>query len=226
MKLSELKRVPVGYLNTPLEPMENLTKLVGKGKLYVKRDDMTGLAFGGNKARKLDYLVAAALDGGYNALMTFGGVQTNHGRMTVAAAVKYGLKPILVLTGAKPDYCSGNLILDRMMGADVHFIDTSAFDGLPDAKEKSAAYLLPRPRRLWLRTKNRAFIHTMYRWAAAAWSVRPGTSTPYRKSCARWRSRASTPNTWCAATVRWAPSAGWWPAPSTSRRRLRLSASR
>lgn len=141
MKLSELKRVPVGYLNTPLEPMENLTKLVGKGKLYVKRDDMTGLAFGGNKARKLDYLVAAALDGGYNALMTFGGVQTNHGRMTVAAAVKYGLKPILVLTGAKPDYCSGNLILDRMMGADVHFIDTSAFDGLPDAKEKSAAYL-------------------------------------------------------------------------------------
>ena len=104
MKLTELERIHVGYLDTPLEYMPNLTKELGKGKLYVKRDDMTGLAFGGNKARKLDYLVKDALDHGYNALMTFGGVQTNHGRMTVAAAVRYNMKPILVLTGPKPDY--------------------------------------------------------------------------------------------------------------------------
>ena len=140
MKLTELERIHVGYLDTPLEYMPNLTKELGKGKLYVKRDDMTGLAFGGNKARKLDYLVK---DHGYNALMTFGGVQTNHGRMTVAAAVRYNMKPILVLTGPKPDYCSGNLILDRMMGADVHFIDTTAYADLPEPEksEKTAAFL-------------------------------------------------------------------------------------
>ncbi len=143
MKFQDIQKVEVGYLNTPLEYMPNLTKEIGKGKLYVKRDDLTGLAFGGNKARKLDYLVKDAIDGGYNALMTFGGVQTNHGRMTVAAAVKYGMKPILVLTGAKPDYCSGNLILDRMMGADVHFIDTTALAGLPEPEksEKTSAFL-------------------------------------------------------------------------------------
>ena len=138
MDIQNIKKLSVGYSNTPLEFMPNLTKQLGKGKLYIKRDDMTGLALGGNKSRKLDYLVKYAIDNGYTALMTFGGVQTNHGRMTVAAALKYGLKPILVLTGAKPEYCSGNLILDRMMGADLVFIDTSSFDALPE-EEKAAA---------------------------------------------------------------------------------------
>ena len=113
MKLENLQRVPTGYINTPLEYLPGLTKELGKGKLYIKRDDMTGLAMGGNKARKLDYIVKYALDNGYTALMTFGGVQTNHGRLTVAAAVRYGLKPILVLKGKKPDQLSGNLLLDR-----------------------------------------------------------------------------------------------------------------
>lgn len=104
MKINELKHVPVGYVNTPLEYMPALTKKLGKGKLYIKRDDMTGLALGGNKARKLDYIVKYALDNGYTALMTFGGNQTNHGRLTVAAAIRYGLKPILILKGSKPEY--------------------------------------------------------------------------------------------------------------------------
>lgn len=99
MKIENLKKANVGYTNTPLEFMENLSKKLGKGNLYIKRDDMSGLALGGNKTRKLEYLVQFAIDNGYTALMTFGGVQTNHGRLTVAAAVKYGLKPILVLKG-------------------------------------------------------------------------------------------------------------------------------
>ena len=119
MKIENLKKANVGYTNTPLEFMENLSKKLGKGNLYIKRDDMSGLALGGNKTRKLEYLVQFAIDNGYTALMTFGGVQTNHGRLTVAAAVKYGLKPILVLKGKKPDYLSGNLLLDRLMGADI-----------------------------------------------------------------------------------------------------------
>ncbi|KAF5076245.1 pyridoxal-phosphate dependent enzyme [Oscillibacter valericigenes] len=116
MKIEEMKKAMVGYVNTPLELMPALTKELGRGRLYIKRDDMTGIALGGNKARKLDYIVQYALDNGYTALMTFGGIQTNHGRLTAAAAIRYGLKPILVLKGKKPDYMSGNLLLDRMMG--------------------------------------------------------------------------------------------------------------
>ena len=132
MKIEQLNYVPAGYLNTPLEYMPALTKKLGRGKLYIKRDDMTGLALGGNKARKLNYIVQYALENGYTALMTFGGVQTNHGRLTVAAAIRYGLKPILVLKGAKPDYMSGNLLLDRLMGSDIRFVDTTAAESLPE----------------------------------------------------------------------------------------------
>lgn len=99
---------------------------------------MTGLALGGNKARKLDYIVKYALDNGYTALMTFGGNQTNHGRLTVAAAIRYGLKPILILKGSKPGvYGSGNVLLDRLMGADIYFADTSAADALPEAERNA-----------------------------------------------------------------------------------------
>ena len=138
MNINDLQKCPVGYNDTPLELMPNLTRSLGGGEPYIKRDDLTGIAMGGNKSRKLEYLVRHALDNGCTALMTFGGVQTNHGRITVAAAVKYGLKPILVLNGAKPDYCSGNLLLDRLMGADIYFVDTAAADSLPPARRKAA----------------------------------------------------------------------------------------
>lgn len=138
MNIETLKRAHVGYGNTPLEYMPRLTRELGGGRLYIKRDDLTGLALGGNKARKLDYIVQYALEGGYTALMTFGGVQTNHGRLTAAAAIRYGLKPILVLKGPRPDYLSGNLLLDRLMGCDLHFVDTSAADALPETEREAA----------------------------------------------------------------------------------------
>lgn len=97
MILSEMPRVKLAYLPTPLEEMENLSDFLGGPKLFVKRDDCTGLAFGGNKARKLEFIVGEALRKKANVLITSGGVQTNHGRMTVAAAVKFGLKPVLNL---------------------------------------------------------------------------------------------------------------------------------
>lgn len=139
MKIEELKHVPTGYVNTPLEALPTLTKELGHGgTLYIKRDDLTGLALGGNKARKLDYIVQYALENGYTALMTFGGTQTNHGRLTVAAAIRYGLKPILILKGKKPETMSGNILLDRLMGADMYFVDTSAADALPEAEREAA----------------------------------------------------------------------------------------
>ncbi len=121
MKVENVKKVKLGHYPTPLEKMDNMTKLLGKGDLYIKRDDATGPAFGGNKTRKLEYLVRDALEKGYTALLTVGGTQTNHGRTTVGAAVKYGLKPILVLSGKDTGYLSGNLNLDAMMGADIYF---------------------------------------------------------------------------------------------------------
>lgn len=138
MKIADLKYAQAGYVNTPLEYMPALTRELGGCPLYIKRDDLTGLALGGNKARKLNYIVQYALDNGYTALMTFGGVQTNHGRLTVAAAIRYGLKPILVLKGARPDYLSGNLLLDRLMGSDIYFVDSSALDALPEEEREAA----------------------------------------------------------------------------------------
>ncbi len=122
MKVENVKKVKLGNYPTPLEKMENITKLMGKGDLYIKRDDTTGPAFGGNKTRKLEYLLHEAKEQGCTAVMTFGGTQTNHGRTTVGAAVKLGMKPILVLGGGDTGYLSGNLNLDAMMGADIYFV--------------------------------------------------------------------------------------------------------
>ena len=126
MAIENLKKVNLGHYPTPIEKMENITKMLGKGDLYIKRDDKTGPAFGGNKTRKLEYLLQEALDTGCTAVMTFGGTQTNHGRTTVGAAVKLGLKPILVLGGGDTGYLSGNLTLDALMGADIYFVKDSS----------------------------------------------------------------------------------------------------
>lgn len=128
MKVEELKKVSLGHYPTPIEKLENITKLLGKGDVYIKRDDTTGPAFGGNKTRKLEYLLKEAQDQGATAVITYGGTQTNHGRTTVGAAVKLGMKPILILSGGDTGYLSGNLNLDAMMGTDIYF-----------AKEKSPA---------------------------------------------------------------------------------------
>ena len=121
MKLCELEKASLGIFPTPLQKMENLTKEIGCGDLYIKRDDLTDVGLSGNKIRKLEYLVAQAKAEGCNTLLTFGGPQTNHGRLTAAAAVRCGMKCILILTGERPDYMSGNLLLDKLMGADLYF---------------------------------------------------------------------------------------------------------
>lgn len=120
--MKEYARVEVGYINTPLEKLENISKHF-QTNIYVKRDDMTGLALGGNKTRKLDYIVKYALDNGYTTLLTYGAPQTNHGRLTIAAAVKFGLKSILVCEAKAVDKAQGNLILDKMMGGELIFIE-------------------------------------------------------------------------------------------------------
>lgn len=134
MDIKKIKKVNTGFYPTPLEKMNNLTKKIGKANLYIKRDDLTGLGFGGNKSRKLDYIVAEAIEKGYTTLLTYGGPQTNHGRMTAAAASKFGLKSIILCFGQPPEYASGNIILDRILGAEMCFMDTTKVRQLPKDK--------------------------------------------------------------------------------------------
>lgn len=122
MKLETMLRVRIGKLPTPLEEMKNLSKKLGGSRLFIKRDDCTGLAFGGNKVRKLEFILADAINQGADVIITSGGVQTNHGRLTVAAATKLGLKSALILTGDEPEFYRGNLALDYLMGADLYFV--------------------------------------------------------------------------------------------------------
>ncbi len=115
--LPSLPRVSLAHLPTPVEPLPRLSERLGL-TLLVKRDDQTGLAFGGNKTRKLELLAAEAQAQGATRLLTTGAVQSNHCRQTAAAAARLGMACTLVLAG-EPEAPSGNLLLDRLLGAEV-----------------------------------------------------------------------------------------------------------
>jgi len=120
-------RFPLATLPTPLHEAARLRAALGGSdhapRILIKRDDLTGLAFGGNKARKLEFLVADAQRQGATALVTTGAEQSNHARMTAAAARMAGMRPVLVLTGeGSPAKAQGNLLLDYLLGAEVHFV--------------------------------------------------------------------------------------------------------
>jgi L-cysteate sulfo-lyase len=119
MLTDKLARVSIAHLPTPLEPLSRLTAQLGGPELWIKRDDQTGLATGGNKARKLEFLVADALAQGADALITAGAAQSNHARQTAAAAAKFGLACTLALRGEEPPLVQGNLLLDQLLGAEV-----------------------------------------------------------------------------------------------------------
>lgn len=112
-----IPRLHFAHLPTPLESLPRLAKILGLSQLLVKRDDQTGLAFGGNKTRKLEFLVAEAQTQNANTLITAGAVQSNHCRQTAAAAAKFGMNCILVLTGEQPALSSANVLLDGLLGA-------------------------------------------------------------------------------------------------------------
>ena len=108
---------------TPLQEMPRLSKLLGGPRLFVKRDDMTDLAFGGNKARKLEFLFADAKRKGADVVISVGAVQSNCACMVASAARRLGMKPVLVLVGKEPKVYDGNLLLDKLLSAEIHFLD-------------------------------------------------------------------------------------------------------
>ena len=116
-----IERVPLAHLPTPIEALPRLSRLLGGPQLFIKRDDLTGLGMGGNKTRKLEYLAADALAEGAKTLITTGAVQSNHCRQVAAAAAKLGLDCQLILAGDEPGEAQGNLLLDKLSGAQIFF---------------------------------------------------------------------------------------------------------
>jgi D-cysteine desulfhydrase family pyridoxal phosphate-dependent enzyme len=117
--MMNIPRLHFAHLPTRVEELLRLTEHLNGPRILVKRDDQTGLGFGGNKTRKLEFLVAEALEQGAKTLITGGALQSNHCRQTAAAAARFGLDCILVLNGEMPDHPSANLMLDQMFGAEI-----------------------------------------------------------------------------------------------------------
>jgi D-cysteine desulfhydrase family pyridoxal phosphate-dependent enzyme len=125
MDLSAFPRVALGSWPTPLDDAPRLADALGSPPVLIKRDDVNGLGAGGNKLRKLEFLLGQAIEDGADTIITFGALQTNHGRQTAAACAKLGLRCELVLTAKVPMTGdayekSGNVVLDHMFGANVH----------------------------------------------------------------------------------------------------------
>jgi L-cysteate sulfo-lyase len=125
MRIQSLARFPLAQLPTLIEELKSLSRELGGPQLLVKRDDQTGLALGGNKARKLEFLVGHALEHGADTLITAGAAQSNHCRQTAAAAARAGLGCELLLNGPRPELPNGNVLLDELLGARVHWIQHS-----------------------------------------------------------------------------------------------------
>ncbi len=120
--LSLQPRSSIAHLPTPIHPLPRLSTRLSGPKLWTKRDDQTGLAFGGNKVRKLEFLLGEALAQQADTLITTGAPQSNHARQTAAAAARAGLKCTLVLSGGPPADVTGNILLDRLLGADIMWV--------------------------------------------------------------------------------------------------------
>ena len=125
--MNKITRLNFAHLPTPIEELPNLSKALGGPRIFVKRDDQTALAFGGNKTRKLEFLIAEAREQGADLLISGGAMQSNHCRQTAAAAARFGFECKLVLTGEMPEQASANLLLDQLFGADIITVEDRAF---------------------------------------------------------------------------------------------------
>jgi D-cysteine desulfhydrase len=146
---SAVTRLRLAHLPTPLERADRLGAALGlpPGRLWIKRDDCTGLATGGNKARKLELLLDDALATGCDVLVTAGGPQSNHARSTAAAAARAGLDCVLVFNGEPPPRLEANQLLDVLFGAERRFVGSLGMDELNGAIERIAGELREAGRR-------------------------------------------------------------------------------
>ena len=136
MKLSALPRVRLANLPTPLQELRNLSRALDGPRIFVKRDDMTGLAFGGNKTRKLEYLMADALKQGADYIVTGAGFHSNWCTQAAAAARRLGMRAVLIKSGPRDGYepgeCDGNHLLHLLMGAEIRVVRPENFQKVTD----------------------------------------------------------------------------------------------
>lgn len=143
--LETFPRLPLGVFPTPLDPCPRLSEAIGPVEIYVKRDDLTGLAFGGNKVRHLEYVFADALQRGATAIISGSNAHANLPRQVAAACAKLGMRPFMLLRGERPEHVGGNLLIYALMDGKCRFVplDTfyESFSRLADewASELSAA---------------------------------------------------------------------------------------
>ena len=124
--MKEYKKIPLGVFPTPIQRLDNISRELNTN-VYVKRDDLTGIGLGGNKVRKLEYLLADAREKGAEVVFTTGGAQSNHAMLTAACALKLGMTPILILKKRGVTARAGNQLLEHLMGVDVRFMDTDDY---------------------------------------------------------------------------------------------------
>lgn len=149
MNIDTLPRYKLATLPTPLDEAPRLSKELGV-RVLLKRDDLTGFALGGNKVRKLEFLLADALNQGADVLVTGGGPQSNHTRVTAAAARKAGLDAVLVHFGDPPPESNGNLLLDELLGAEIRYTRTQDKSETDRMLERVTAELKARGRKPYL----------------------------------------------------------------------------
>ena len=127
--MKQMDKVSLGVFPTPIQRLDNISRLLGTN-VYIKRDDLTGLGLGGNKVRKLEYLLAEARRQGAQVVFTTGGAQSNHAMLTAAAAAKLGMQAILILKKRGVTACVGNQLLERLMGTEVILMDTDDYEDI------------------------------------------------------------------------------------------------
>jgi 1-aminocyclopropane-1-carboxylate deaminase/D-cysteine desulfhydrase-like pyridoxal-dependent ACC family enzyme len=138
-RINQVPRVALAHKPTPLEELPRLTRALGGPRLLVKRDDLTGLAFGGNKVRNLEFRLAEALAAGADTLVMYVDILSNSARQTTAAASRFGLQTVLVLKGCRPAQVTGNLLVDYLLGAEIIFAEDA--EGQRRATDEAVARL-------------------------------------------------------------------------------------
>ena len=133
--MKQFEKYSLGIFPTPLHRLPNISRELGTN-VWIKRDDLCGVALGGNKVRKLEYLLADAKNQGYDLVMTTGQAQSNHAMLTAACALRLGLDCILVLKKRGVTSCKGNQILNKLMGVEVRFVDTDSYDDIYEEMDR------------------------------------------------------------------------------------------
>jgi len=141
MRIEYPPALKLANLPTPVERLRVVPELPDLPNVYIKRDDLTGAALSGNKVRKLEFALSEAAAADARAVITCGGIQSNHARATAVAAARLGMRPVLVLRGASPEESDGNVLLDRLAGAEIRFITQEEWPRVNDDMETIAREL-------------------------------------------------------------------------------------